>query len=285
MDILNQVFSEIENNKTIRKYNDIYSTNLLEILNFESGFSWSRYFYLITKISNTPNQLRMENMYGIELLFLSARLLDDLLDKDTTLYDILSSEHIALLSTELLIEGIELLSKNSYFDYALLKEALDAEFHDYTTKLDAHSSISFYFEKIVAKSTALFQMVTNLASENNSHLNNFAIHFGTFLQIKNDIFGVLSDNYADLTLQKNSLPLIASINSIRSNDNATLLLLLSNSSSSKKTIQTKVLETGVVEFCKQLMTIEREKALFELRVFNNSLEVQEFKKYLKLETI
>lgn len=282
MDLQEQSFLEVSKNETIRKYNQLYSIDILKFLGYSEGFRWSNYFLLVAQLSGTYDQINLENMYGVDLLGFSARLLDDFLDKDTLLYDIIGPDHLSLLSTELLVESLEMLSKNNFFDFQLLKEALDAEFVDYTNRLSLESSIDFYFKKIIPKSTALFRLNTKLASKNDSQLDKFATHYGTFLQLRNDIAGILTEHSSDIAQKKNSLPLIASTNTSDSNSDKDLMMMLSNKSISSKIIQDKVIQTGALNFCNELMVSEKELALSRLNHFGNISAVNDFIQYLKL---
>ncbi|MBP1042907.1 hypothetical protein I6N95_17980 [Vagococcus sp. BWB3-3] len=283
MTLTKSIISKMASNKTIGRYNSYYTTDLLEILNFKKCFKWSIYYWHISKMTNSLNTDGLDIMYNIELIGLSARLMDDFLDKDTLLSSIINPEHLALLSTELLVESLESLGKHVNFDYDLLKDALHAEFIDYSTTINSQNSIDFYFKNIISKSTAIFQLVTKLASNNDSSLDQFAIHYGTICQIENDVIGVLNNSSMDISQLKNTLPLIASINTLNKNNNDTLLYLLNNPASSVQTIRTKIIKTGAIDFCKELISSEKINALTILDRFDNTKDLLALKKYLGLD--
>lgn len=277
------VFSKIETNKIFEKYNRIYSIDFLEILNFKKNFKWSTYYFHISKVSKTLNNDSVDFMYGVELLGLSARIMDDFLDKDTALSKIVSMEHLSLLSTELLVESLEIIGHNIFFDYGLLKNALNSELIDYSTVINSDRTIDFYFEHILPKSTNIFQLITKLASHNNLFLDEFAIHYGTMVQIKNDISGILDKNSMDIPQLKNTLPLIASVTTLDSDQNSILLSLINKQPPLIPEIWTRIMQTGSIDFCKALMLSEKNKSIAILNKFDNIQEVLELKKYLELD--
>ncbi|MBC2149774.1 hypothetical protein [Listeria booriae] len=283
MELIHAVFSKIKMNRTIEKYNRIYSINILETMNFDKSFRWSEYYWYISKLSNTLNYNSFDVMYGVELIGIAARLMDDLLDNDTELSNIICSEHLSLLTTELLVESLELIGRHKNFDYNLLREALHAEFLDYSTVVDSSKSIDFYFQNIVQKSTAIFRLITKLGSNNNDSLDKFANHYGTLVQIENDIVGILKFPSTDISELKNTLPLIASINTLNSNNNKSLLSLLNNPETPIQTIQSKIIETGAIDFCEELVYSEKMKALILLEELECTNDMLKFKNYLELE--
>ncbi|EPP0902205.1 hypothetical protein [Enterococcus termitis] len=284
MKLIHAVCSKIKMNQTIEKYNRIYSINILETMNFDKSFRWSEYYWYISKLSNTLNYNSFDVMYSVELIGIAARVMDDLLDNDTELANKICSEHLSLLSTELLVESLELIGGHKNFDYNLLREALNAEFLDYSTVVDTSKSIDFYFQNIVQKSTAIFRLITKLGSNNNDSLDKFANHYGTLLQIENDIIGILKSPSTDISELKSTLPLIASISTLNSSNNKSLLLLLNNPETSIQTIQGKIIETGAIDFCKELVLSEKMKALTLLEELECTNDMLEFKNYLELET-
>ncbi|ECB9834714.1 hypothetical protein FL863_06460 [Listeria monocytogenes] len=271
-------------NQTIEKYNRIYSINILEIMNFDKSFKWSEYYWYISKLSNTLNYNSFDVMYSVELIGIAARVMDDLLDSDTELANKICSEHLSLLSTELLVESLELIGGHKNFDYNLLREALNAEFLDYSTVVDESKSIDFYFQNIVQKSTAIFRLITKLGSNNNDSLDKFANHYGTLIQIENDIIGIFKSPSTDISELKNTLPLIASISTLNSSNNKSLLSLLNYPETSIRTIQSKIIETGAIDFCKELVHSEKMKALTLLEELECTNDMLKFKNYLELET-
>ncbi|EKS8446377.1 hypothetical protein QC487_002135 [Listeria monocytogenes] len=284
MELIHAVCSKIKMNQTIEKYNRIYSINILETMNFDKSFRWSEYYWYISKLSNTLTNDSFNVMYSVELIGIAARMMDDLLDNDTELANKICSEHLSLLSTELLVESLELIGRNKNFDYNLLREALNAEFLDYSTVIDASKSIDFYFQNIVQKSTAIFRLITKVGSNNNDSLDKFANHYGTLLQIENDIIGILKSPSTDIAELKNTLPLIASISTLNSSNNKNLLSLLNNPETSIQTIQSKIIETGAIDFCKELVLSEKMKALTLLEELDCTNDMLKFKNYLELET-
>ncbi|EKP7339248.1 hypothetical protein P3888_001625 [Listeria monocytogenes] len=284
MELIHAVCSKIKMNQTIEKYNRIYSINILETMNFDKSFRWSEYYWYISKLSNTLTNDSFDVMYSVELIGIAARMMDDLLDNDTELANKICSEHLSLLSTELLVESLELIGRNKNFDYNLLREALNAEFLDYSTVIDASKSIDFYFQNIVQKSTAIFRLITKVGSNNNDSLDKFANHYGTLLQIENDIIGILKSPSTDISELKNTLPLIASISTLNSSNNKNLLSLLNNPETSIQTIQSKIIETGAIDFCKELVLSEKMKALTLLEELDCTNDMLKFKNYLELET-
>ncbi|MCB5954598.1 polyprenyl synthetase family protein [Enterococcus sp. CWB-B31] len=280
------IFSKLEANTTIKKYNELLTINILEIMNYKkkmSYFSWGVYYAHISKLSNSQKTDDLKVLYSIELLGLSARLIDDALDKDSLLFERMTTEYLFLLSTELIVESLDQLCHQPYWDYSYLNSALNAERIDYSTTLNSNNiSIDFYFENIIPKSTASFQLFTKMASHNNEQLNLFSIHFGTYLQIKNDLLGFWEDDSFDIHNLKCTLPLLTGIQTLHQKKNDALVTLL-NSSSDLELIRKKIVETGAIRFCSDLMHEEKNKASAILTHFKDQPYFNELKNYLRLE--
>lgn len=228
---LETIISKTEKNDTIKKYGNSLNIDILETIDYKQKlhhFSWSIYCTYISNIVNTK-ALDLDTIYEVELLGLTAKLIDDGLDKDSDLFQKYGTDYLFMLSTELLVESLEIFKQSPLFDYGLLKVALHDEFKDYTTILnDEKLTLYFYFEEILPKSAAIFQLFTKLASGSDSHFNKFAIYNGNDIQIINDISDFLSICSRDIPLLKSSLPLLLGVNTLSLNRNKKILHSLKN---------------------------------------------------------
>lgn len=282
---LETIISKMEKNDTIKKYSNSLNIDILESIDYKQKlhhFSWSIYCTHISNVANTE-PLDLDTLYAVELLGLTAMLIDDGLDKDTDLFQKSGTDYLFLLSTELLVESLEIFKKSPLFDYGLLKAALHAEFKDFTTILNGEKlTLDFYFEEILPKSAAIFQLFTKLASSSDSHLNKFAIHYGNYIQIINDISDFLSNCSSDIPLLKSSLPLLLGVNTLDLKRNKKILHSLKNNEN-LVTIRKKIIATGALDFSQQLMEIEKKRALSALNNISFSNHLTRLKYYLELE--
>ena len=258
-----RIYDEMCINPTIRRFNKHFSIDLLNDLNYfdvMKKFSWGVFFrsiYFICEQNKEETDLLF--LTKLEFIGLSIRLLDDFLDEDGKINRILEAKQIILLSNELLIDGLSGISQRINCDLNLLKYALNCEWNDHSYDLRCkHIDCDFYFNKIVPKSTAIFRFFIKIASANSEEWDDFALSYGAFTQIKNDINGIFEEK--ELLNLRPSLPLIMAINTYDSNFNLSLLNDLKlRDKSLIDSIRIKILASGSIEFCKLLISEEQEK--------------------------
>ena len=214
------LLERIRDNNIILRYNSLLALDILSILQLKARvehFSFALFYLLIKKetgqiSSLLENDEELDIAITIEILLLTADILDDIIDDDDEITKICGKEVLMLLVTELLVWSINKLSliplyhKNSKY----LNEALYGEWNDINFKFtDELIDEEFYFRKILKKSESLFNFVCGIADDDNEEVwKKFSEYYAAYLQINNDVSDIYNSNKSDIDKKRVTLPLI-----------------------------------------------------------------------------
>ena len=247
------LLERIRKNPIILRYNSLLSLDILSLLQLElriKHFSFALFYLLIKKETNQIGSLfesddELDLAITMEILLLTADILDDIVDNDDEITKICSKEHLMLLVTELLVWSINKLSINSLYhkNSKYLNEALYGEWNDISFKFtDELIDEEFYFQKILKKSKNLFSFICGIADDSNKVVwKKFSKYYAAYLQINNDVSDIYNANKSDINKRRITLPLIKAYQ-LYKNEHANVPI--KNDSSFQK----YVIDSGAIEY-------------------------------------
>lgn len=277
--VINEIYNSLQERTIFKKYNSYYGFNFLEKTNWLKRlhyFSWGVYYlFLCTLSKGNPSKKDHQLAADIELLCISAVLLDDFLDEDSPVNKIISSKHLPLLAFDCLLESIDNLAPES--SYKHIKEAMTGEWYDFSyTLTDPLVNEDFYFTQVMKKNIDILKFILEVVDkERLDFRESYAYSQSVVFQLLNDTKAVFLPHKGDLMNLKPSLPLIKTYEvygeEFLKAATPTLRLEL-------------VDKSGAILYCNYIIEEEKENCRHLLKErFNESEQLNEFLNYLRLE--
>src|SRR6478609_2708151 len=193
-----------------------------KLLNQElSGFSWGELYltlsYFLKRIKMTEEDF--EKAFGIECIFLSADIVDDICDLDDPNLPTFQNEdrYLILISQYLLAKGFFYLRpvSDSYEDNCLFSLIMDSgcgEWKDLHFRFSINKRVipteEEYFKLIKQKSGKLTEIISQAIDPSQLILKKITYYIGIAGQLRNDAADVLNDKKSDLRDLKAYLPFL-----------------------------------------------------------------------------
>jgi competence protein ComQ len=193
-----------------------------KLLNQElSGFSWGELYltlsYFLKRRKLTKEDF--ERAFGIECIFLSADIVDDICDCDGPNLPIFQNEdrYLILISQYLLAKGFSYLRPiiTSYEDnclFSLIMESGSGEWQDLHFRFSINKRVipteEDYFKLIKQKSGKLTEIIAQAIDPSHVILKKITYYIGVAGQLRNDAADVLNDEKSDLRDLKAYLPFL-----------------------------------------------------------------------------
>lgn len=243
----------LDTSQIFEKYNGELKLNILEFFGFYDRFkkfSWGKIYLLLRILNNNKTEYDLEIASNIELLCLSAKLLDDFFDDDHPLSRTIEEKNRILLASELLIHSLMLLSKvNGFHSYSyLLHQSVIGEFNDLNLTIDDIENIEEdYRNNILKKTTAILQFICKVSGMNDEFSYQFSDSFGFIIQVRNDLKAIYNLKKSDLYFSRPTLPILFAFHSSSEMKKNEWLGL------SQEKRQEWVRNSGSIEYCRFLL--------------------------------
>lgn len=258
--MVEEIMGDIQSRTLFDKYNQGTDAGILQVIDLRHRlhqFSWGVLYLYISSFRNKP--LTGEDIAmaaNIEMLCLSSKLLDDLLDEDNpAASECIGKNNVIFLFADLLIDSLKRLHKQSSGEqgYELLQSAMLGEWLDVNrTVLDGISEHQYYNE-ILPKTVAVFKYVA--AAADPAELDFWGEFFtcaGTAMQLGNDLHAVFSDVKSDLPKLKPTLPLLKTLEVTDERKRLEMkeaFLSFAAGNSSRDTLREAISASGSLEYC------------------------------------
>lgn len=270
-----------------------------KILNEDENlsFTWGEFSYYISLLFNSnkgEHHNRIAFAAAVELLILSADIMDDIADGDHSLvYQKLDlSVSTALtIANSLLVEAFQLIYLHSktndkqeiYKVLHHLRTACTGQWNDLSfTVKETFPSEEEYFFLIKQKSVSLVQLIFDLnCHDHDPIIEQISTYIGYSGQLINDAMDIFPNNKGDLLNKKATLPIIKALEYSNEKHHGWLLEKLQrlNSESDDKLlseIKLHIKQSGSIDYCLILAKFYKRKACYLINEhFPNKKEITE----------
>ncbi|MGO4531131.1 hypothetical protein AB4Z30_18760 [Paenibacillus sp. 2TAF8] len=275
-DRVEEIYQEIWLRELFAKYRPEGETHLLQAINFRdqmNRFSWGMLFlYIYVLGRRSKEELPISIAADMELICLSSRILDDVLDEDNSqLERCIGRQNTLFLFTELLITSLRQLQAFECRDigYMHLHSALQAEWLDVNRNMFDEISEQQYIKKILPKSSAMFKFVTAYADSNHQEFWDEFWNWACMgMQLSNDLSAIYNDEKSDLIKLKPTLPLLKTFDvsdEARKLEIRAGFMEYASGKGSVSTVREFIEAQGALEYCLILRELCKERCLHMLQ--------------------
>ncbi|MCL1949815.1 MAG: hypothetical protein FWF59_08795 [Turicibacter sp.] len=214
------IINHLSQHPIFQKYNEFFELDLMKLLRIDQRirfFSWGELYLNLRSLQHpTREDDSITVATSIEVFCLAAKILDDMLDGDSSLEHFLNRDNVLLLYTELLTDTFQKLSIHPAFSLAIvhLADSVNGEFNDINLCPISHTfTKQDYVRTVLPKTSSIIKFICTLAGMDETFIDFFAESYGYLLQVKNDLKGIYSHTKNDLKKIRPTLPLIKALDS------------------------------------------------------------------------
>ncbi|KGE19802.1 polyprenyl synthetase family protein [Paenibacillus wynnii] len=258
--IIEEIFTEINERTLFDKYNNGSEAGILQVIDLRhmlKQFSWGLLYLYIYSFRNKP--IVKEDITlaaNIEMLCLSSKILDDLLDEDKpAIAESIGNNNVIFLFADLLIESLSRLHTHSSNErgYVHLQSAMLGEWMDVNKTVIDGITEQQYLNQILPKTVAILKLVAAFADpEEQVFWEKFLTYAGTAMQLSNDLHAVFNDTKSDLPKLKPTLPLLKMLEISDENTKAEMKMTLVSYAAggiSIAALREAIIASGSLEYC------------------------------------